>query len=196
MKRIILFCAAALLLTAAPLSSSIAQGQAPTRSTVIKVNVLSPFAATGSGFIEHAFGPHISGQVGAFITGVSVSGVRFDGYGFTPEVRYYVSDYKAAPAGLYLAGYGRILNYKLTVQDKDQGKEYKATYAPIGAGIAAGNQFIFNNGISVDIFLGAGINGGSLKVNSGTEEDFDTGFLNLLGSGFRLRPGLTVGYSF
>lgn len=195
MKRIILLLAAAFALAAAPLSETVAQAQASGK-TVLKINVLSPFVATGSGFIEHAFGPHVSGQFGAYITGASVSGVRFSGYGFTPEVRYYLSDYKPAPMGLYVAGYGRILNYELTGKDKDTGKEYKATYTPIGAGVAAGNQWIFNSGLTLDIFLGAGFNGGSLKINTGTEDDFDTGFLNLLGSGFRVRPGITVGYSF
>lgn len=195
MKNFILLSAAVLVMAVVPLSETFAQAQAPGR-TVLKVNVLSPFVATGSGFIEHAFGPHVSGQFGAFITGASVSGIKFRGYGFTPEVRYYLSDYKPAPVGFYVAGYGRILNYELTGRDKDTGKEYKATYAPIGAGVAAGNQWIFNSGLSVDIFMGAGFNGGSLKVNTGTENDFDTGFLNLLGSGFRVRPGLTVGYSF
>lgn len=195
MKRVILFSAVFLALAAAPLSETFAQAQAPGK-TVLKVNVLSPFVVTGSGFIEHAFGPHVSGQLGAYITGASISGIKFSGYGFTPEVRYYLSDYKPAPAGFYVAGYGRILNYELTGKDKDTGKAYKATYAPVGAGVAAGNQWIFNGGLSIDIFVGAGFNGGSLKINTGTEKDFDTGFLNLLGSGFRMRPGLTVGYSF
>ncbi|AKD02849.1 DUF3575 domain-containing protein [Pontibacter korlensis] len=171
------------------------QTEAPRRA-VIKANVLSPFALTASGFVEYAFAPQLSAQLGAFTTGVSIKDVDFSGYGFTPEVRYYLSETKQAPNGVYVAGYGRILNYKLTVDDEDAGKTYEATYSPVGAGVAAGNQWIFNSGISVDLFLGLGVNGGSLKVKSGTEDDFDLGFLNLVGSGVRIRPGLTVGYSF
>lgn len=180
-------------------SSAFAQvrRQAPApRRAVIKANVLSPFVLTASGFVEYAFAPQLSAQFGAFTTGASYKDVDFEGYGFTPEVRYYLSDTKQAPHGFYVAGYGRILNYKLTVkkEEEEEEKTYSATYAPVGAGIAAGNQFIFNSGISLDLFMGIGVNGGSLKVNSGTEEDFDLGFL--VGSGVRFRPGITVGYSF
>ncbi len=195
MKHSILMWGIVLAGVLAPWQEVFAQAKAP-RKTVLKINALSPVVATASGFLEHAFGPRISGQLGAFITGASVSGVKFSGYGFTPEVRYYFSEYKTAPAGLYVAGYGRILNYELTGKDSDSGKTYKATYAPVGAGVAAGGQFIFNKGFALDVFVGTGYNSGSLKINTGTEEDFDTGFLNLFGSGLRVRPGITAGYSF
>ncbi len=194
------------MLAAMPFSTLLAQRQVSrprpytqvqdSRTTVLKVNVPSIFALTGSGFIEHAFSPRISGQLGGYITGASLKGVKFSGYGITPEVRYYLSESSQAPNGFYVAGYGRILSYKLTVDDKVKEKQYKATYAPIGAGVAAGNQWIFGNGLAIDIFIGANYNVGSLKVNTGTEDDFDTGFLNLFGSGVRLRPGLAIGYSF
>ncbi|WP_162054034.1 DUF3575 domain-containing protein [Pontibacter pamirensis] len=174
-----------------------AAAPANNRNTVVKVNVLSPFVLTASGFVEHAFSPKISAQLGAFATGASVKDVEFRGYGFTPEVRYYFAE--QAPDGFYVAGYGRVLNYRLTVEDTERGETYEATYKPIGVGVAAGNQFIFNNGISLDLFFGIGVNGGSLNVKSGTNEDFDRGvldYLNILGSGVRFRPGLTVGYAF
>ncbi len=182
-------------LAAMPASAQRRTSTPPTRSTVLKVNVLSPFVLTASGFAEHAFSPTISAQLGAFTTGASIKGVDFKGYGFTPEIRYYISE--QAPSGFYVAGYGRVLNYKLTVEDKEKGETYEATYKPIGAGVAAGNQFIFNSGISLDLFLGVGVNGGSLNIKKGTNEDFDRGLLDyVLGSGVRFRPGLTVGYSF
>ncbi|MCX2740525.1 DUF3575 domain-containing protein [Pontibacter anaerobius] len=197
MKKITLLLSAIFLLAAVSTVSAQVRRQTETpRRVVLKANVLSPFALTASGFLEYAFAPHMSAQLGAFTTGASYKDVEFSGYGITPEVRYYLSDTKQAPKGVYVAGYGRILNYKLTVDDKEEGKTYEATYKPVGAGVAAGNQWIFNSGISVDIFMGLGVNGGSLKVNSGTEDDFDLGFLNLVGSGVRFRPGLTVGYSF
>lgn len=170
--------------------------QAPDRNTVIKINPLSLFALTGSAFIEHAVTPNISVQLGGFVTGVEISDVKFNGYGITPEVRYYFSEAKEAPAGPYVGGYGRILNYKLRVQDTDANTEYRATYAPIGVGAVVGNQWIFNSGFSLDVYVGGGFNGGKLEVNTGTEDDFDLGFLNLIGNGLRIRPGLTVGYSF
>jgi len=200
MKKITLLALVPLLLAlvaTAPASAQRRADAANNRNTVLKVNVLSPFVLTASGFVEHAFSPRISVQLGAFTTGASVKDVEFDGHGFTPEIRYYLAE--QAPDGFYIAGYGRILNYKLTVEDKEKGETYEATYKPVGAGVAAGNQFIFNNGISLDLFLGVGINGGSLNIKTGTNEDFDRGIidkLRILGSGFRVRPGLTVGYSF
>lgn len=200
MQKITLLALAPLLLAlvaTAPVSAQRRADAANNRNTVLKVNILSPFVLTASGFVEHAFSPRISAQLGAFTTGASVKDVEFDGHGFTPEIRYYLAE--QAPDGFYIAGYGRILNYKLTVEDKEKGETYEATYKPVGAGVAAGNQFIFNNGISLDLFLGVGVNGGSLDIKKGTNEDFDRGIidkLGILGSGFRVRPGLTVGYSF
>ncbi|ARS37081.1 DUF3575 domain-containing protein [Pontibacter actiniarum] len=196
MNRLTLLLSTVLALTASTAFAQVRRQAPAPRRAVIKANVLSPFVLTASGFVEYAFAPQVSAQFGAFTTGASYKDVSFEGYGFTPEVRYYLSDTKQAPNGFYVAGYGRILNYKLTVDDEEEGKTYKATYSPVGAGVAAGNQWIFNSGISLDLFLGVGVNGGSLKVNSGTEDDFDLGFLNLVGSGVRFRPGLTVGYSF
>jgi hypothetical protein len=198
MKNKIVYAIAAAALLFAPLQDVQAQAQQPKRA-VIKVNPLSAFALTGSGFLEYAVTDNVSAQLGAFTTGVSISNVKFRGYGFTPEVRYYFSENKVAPMGPYMAGYGRIQNFKLTVEKKDdEGRDYSATYAPIGAGVAIGNQWIFNSGFALDVFLGAGYNGGSLKVNVGTEQDFDTGIIGdmILGGGFGFRPGITLGYNF
>lgn len=180
MNRLTLLLSTVLALTASTAFAQVRRQAPAPRRAVIKANVLSPFVLTASGFVEYAFAPQVSAQFGAFTTGASYKDVSFEGYGFTPEVRYYLSDTKQAPNGFYVAGYGRILNYKLTVDDEEEGKTYKATYSPVGAGVAAGNQWIFNSGISLDLFLGVGVNGGSLKVNSGTEDDFDLGFLNLV----------------
>ena len=198
MKRFTFLLAAILFVSAlSSASAQVRRTQAePSPTVVVKANVLSPFVLTASGFVEVAFAPHMSAQLGAFTTGASYKDVKFSGHGFTPEVRYYFSETKEAPRGAYVAGYGRILDYKLTVDDEEEGKTYEASYKPIGAGVAIGNQWIFNSGISVDLFMGLGVNGGSLKVKSGTKDDFDLGFLNLVGSGVRFRPGLTVGYSF
>lgn len=198
MKNKILLIAATAALLFVPLQKTNAQAQQPKRA-VVKVNVLSPFALTGSGFLEFAVSDQMSAQLGAFTTGVSISNVKFRGYGFTPELRYYFSENKVAPAGPYVAGYGRIQNFKLTVDKKaEEGREYSATYAPVGLGAAIGNQWIFNSGITLDLFLGAGYNGGNLKVNVGTEQDFDAGILGdmILGGGFGIRPGIALGYNF
>lgn len=198
MKNKILLAFAAATLMVMPLQEAEAQAQQPKRA-VIKVNPLSAFALTGSGFLEYAITDNMSAQLGAFTTGVSISNVKFKGYGFTPEVRYYFSENKVAPMGPYVAGYGRIQNFKLTVEKKDEeGRDYSATYAPIGLGAAIGNQWIFNSGFTLDVFLGAGYNGGNLKVNVGTEEDFDAGILGdmIMGGGFAFRPGITLGYNF
>lgn len=196
-NRIILaFAAAALFFI--PSQQAHAQAQQPNRA-VIKVNPLSAFALTGSGFLEYAITDNLSAQLGASVSGISISDVKFRGYGFTPEVRYYFSENKAAPMGPYVAGYGRIRSFKLTMDKQDEeGRDYSATYKPIGAGVAIGNQWIFNSGFTFDVFLGAGYNGGNLKVNVGTEEDFDTGIIGdmLLGGGFSVRPGIAIGYNF
>lgn len=198
MKNSILLAFAAAALLFIPAEQAQAQAQQPKRA-VIKVNPISAFAATGSGFLEYAITDNLSAQLGASITGISVSDVKFRGYGFTPEVRYYFSENKVAPSGPYVAGYGRIRSFKLTAEKKDEeGRTYSATYKPAGAGVAIGNQWVFNSGFTFDMFLGAGYNGGNLKVNVGTEEDFDAGIIGdmLVGGGFSLRPGIAIGFNF
>ncbi|MBX0333731.1 DUF3575 domain-containing protein [Pontibacter sp. HSC-14F20] len=198
MKNSIILAFAAAALFFIPTQQAHAQAQQPKRA-VIKVNPLSAFALTGSGFLEYAITDNLSAQLGASLTGVSISNVKFRGYGFTPEVRYYFSENKVAPMGPYVAGYGRIRSFKLTAEKKDEeGRDYSATYKPVGAGVAIGNQWIFNSGLTLDVFMGAGYNGGNLKVNAGTEEDFDTGIIGdmLLGGGFSFRPGIAIGYNF
>ncbi|PKV67186.1 DUF3575 domain-containing protein [Pontibacter ramchanderi] len=198
MKNRILLAIAAAAFLSIPAQQAQAQAQQPKRG-VIKVNPLSALALTGSGFLEYAITDNLSAQLGASVTGVSVSNIKFRGYGFTPEIRYYFSENKVAPMGPYVAGYGRIRSFKLTAEKKDEeGRDYSATYKPVGAGVAIGNQWVFNSGFAFDVFLGAGYNGGNLKVNVGTEEDFDTGIIGdmLLGGGFSIRPGISIGYNF
>lgn len=180
----------ALCLFVAPASH--AQQRDPGR-TNIKLNVLSPFALTASGFVEHAISPRVSLQLNAFVTGVEISGTKFSGYGFTPELRYYLTEAKQAPVGFYVSGYGRIQHFDLTADNPDDnGQDYSATYTPIGLGVATGGQWVFNSGFVVDAFFGIGYNSGSVDVQAGDKGAFDVGFVDGVG----LRPGVLIGYNF
>ena len=180
---------------------------------VVKINVLSPFALTLSGFYERALTPHLSVQLGAFRGGVKYRDNYLRGYGFTPEVRYYFSDARAAPRGFYVGPFLRYQRFRLRLDEMtltgDAARAYKRTQGeanpdetPInvrpagrlttwGGGAVVGYQAVFNP-VTLDVFVGPGYASRNFQLSSGRERDFDYDFLGGLG----LRFGVAVGVAF
>jgi hypothetical protein len=154
---------------------------------VVKVNIFSPLVRTGSLFYERALSENKSLQLGVFFTGMKLDNTRFSGYGITPEFRYYLSS-TDAPKGVYLGSYLRFQSFSL----KDETSSAKGTHTSLGGGLLIGRQWIFKDKISLDAFIGPGYNGGKTEVESGENQEFETGAI----SGFTVRPGLTLGYKF
>ncbi|MFC6996594.1 DUF3575 domain-containing protein [Rufibacter roseus] len=158
---------------------------ASAQQVTIKANILSPVVKTGSFFAEYAVSPNLSAQLGYFQSGIKIKETSFDGFGLTPEVRYFFSG--QAPSGLYGAGYVRYQNFDLTRQDTQS----KGSLTSFGAGGLLGYQLIIGKHFVIDAFAGPGFN--AANVNGGnSEKDFNLGTF----SGFSPRGGLSVGIAF
>ncbi len=157
------------------------------QNNVVKINILSPVVKTLSLFYENAFADNKSAQLGFFYTGASISDTKFTGFGITPEMRFYLSS-TSAPEGFFVAPYLRYQNFNLTEEITDS----KATLSNFGGGLLIGKQWVFNEKITTEFFLGPNYVNGSVKVESGSEDDFSTGILD----GFGIRFGLTIGLGF
>lgn len=165
------------------------EGEAPPKN-LIKVNLLSPVVRTGSFFYERVLNEKSSLQLGFFYTGTSFSGTQFRGIGLTPEYRFYLSESKQAPAGFFVAPFARYQNLKLS--DKDDAN-ISATYSSFGGGVCVGNQWLFKNQVSLELFGGPSFNATSFKGNNGaTRDNF---FLGNLGY-FSFRFGIALGFAF
>jgi hypothetical protein len=164
-------------------------------ANAFKVNMFSPIVKTGSFFFEHQLNEKASLQLGVFYTGFKVVDTKFSGYGITPEYRLYPSE--NAISGFYVAPFVRYQSFSLEVKDgymNDDGvtEDAKATFSSFGGGIVVGRQWLFGEFITFDMFIGPQLNGGSLKVKSGDENDFELGSF----SGFGIRLGVTLGVAF
>ena len=179
-----------LLLAGISVQAMAQSDNAQTPKNLIKVNLLSPVVRTGSFFYERILNEKSSLQLGLFYTGTSFAGTRFRGIGITPEYRFYLSESKQAPAGFFVAPFVRYQNLKLT--DKDD-TNISAGYSSFGGGVCVGNQWLFKNQVSIELFGGPSFNATSFRGNNGaTKDDF---FLGNLGY-FSLRFGVALGFAF
>lgn len=100
----------------------------------------------------------------------------FNGWGLTPEVRYYFLPGQTAPNGLYAAAYLRIWRYNANMaafyknpdQNIDTQLEARVSYYAVRPGLQIGYNWIINQHFSLDGFVGAnyGVNGASLMLKS------------------------------
>jgi hypothetical protein len=157
------------------------------KQNVIKANLFSPLVRTGSFFYERVLNEDMSLQLGFFYSGASISDTKFRGFGVTPEFRYYLSESKPAPSGIFIAPYLRYQNFDLSVE----GDTGSATYSAMGGGMLVGAQRLLKNVISIEAFLGPSYSTGNIKLSDGANNNFDTGFFD----GFGVRFGFTVGYA-
>ncbi len=161
----------------------------------VKVNLFSFLVSTFSGFYEHAFNDATSVQMGFYYTGFKVGETKWRGFGITPEFRYYPNE--EAPAGFFLAPYIRYQSMTLSVPTVDaNGNEVDAegTFSSFGGGLLIGRQWVFNDIITLESFIGPNYSAGSINVDTDSvEEDvFETGVFD----GFGVRIGMSLGVAF
>lgn len=178
MKKIVL-----LLTTALLVNFSV---HAQSKSSVIKINILSPVVRTLSAFYEKPLSETSSFQLGLQYTGARLVGIRYSGFAITPEYRFYLSKTTDAPNGFYVAPFLRYQN--LTVRDVDlttSGTDAKLN--TFGGGVLVGRQWLFgrSENVALDLFIGPSYNAGSVN---GDDIDVSSGF-----NGFGLRFGLALG---
>lgn len=157
-------------------------------SNIFKMNLFSPLVRTGSFFYERVLNEEISLQFGVFYTGASVFNTKFRGLGLTPELRYYLSESRPAPAGVYVAPYARYQSFSITSEEFETSE---AKWSGIGGGLLVGYQTMLKK-ITLEGFIGPSYTSGDIKITSGDEEDFDISFFD----GFGVRFGFTVGLAF
>ncbi|WMJ71707.1 DUF3575 domain-containing protein [Cytophagaceae bacterium ABcell3] len=163
----------------------------PERRNTVKFNTLSPFVSSISGFYERGITTNMSAQIGLFYTGYSLTGSSWRGYGITPEFRYYLTSEETYNEGLYVAPFFRY--QQLEVTRHIQEANISSLMNTFGGGVVGGYQFKIADRFALDAFLGPAIDIGTFRYEEGMENvEFDGGPF----SGFNLRVGLSVGYSF
>ena len=157
------------------------------QQNVIKINILAPIVKTFNVQYERALNDNSSLQLGFFYTGFSSGDTKFSGFGITPEYRFYLSE-TAAPKGVYIAPFFRYQSFII----KDVETNSEGDFSALGGGVIIGKQWIFKEKISLDMFLGPAYYSGTVDVESGDEDDFETGAFD----GFGLRAGICFGFRF
>lgn len=165
-----------------------ASAQSEMRTNAIKLNPLSLAFLTGNISYEKAVSKTSSVQLGVFYSGVNFSGLKYSGFGLTPEYRIYFGGGKQALNGVYAAPFVRYQNFTLEDTEIDN----KTTFTTIGGGATIGWQKMWNSGFVLNLFAGPSYNSAKFK-NESDEEEFDIkgGF-----TGFGIRTGLTIGFGF
>lgn len=177
-----------LLLAALLIAAFCTQAQDKGASNAVKINPLSLIFATGNVAYERATAPNQSFQLGVFYSGLSIGGVKYTGFGVTPEYRFYIGGQKVAMNGVYVAPFARYQNY--TLKD-DQGD--KATLSTFGGGATIGWEKAWSSGFVLDLFAGPSYNSGTVKDSDGGDATFS---VNAGISGFTVRTGITIGFAF
>ena len=170
-------------------SFSIAKAQEErVHKNALKINPLSLFALTGNVSYERAISRNKTFQLGAFYSGVRLSDLKYNGYGFTPELRFYFAAGKEAFNGLYAAPFARYQSINLMLKETGD----RATFDAIGGGAIIGWEKMWNGAFTLDVFAGPAYYDGKLKANI-DEDEFNTG---LLGNRFTVRAGMAIGWGF
>ena len=154
----------------------------------IKTDLFSPIIRTFAIKFERAFTEDISGQLGFFYTGYNDrdSETTLNGFGITPEFRFYLSD-SPAPSGTYLAPNIRYMS--LTAVDPLVNEE--ATLTSIGFAINLGKQVLLKDIVLIDAWVGPSYNFRSVEDPTG---DVDIGISEV--NGFGIRLGIAIGLAF
>ncbi len=166
-----------------------AQAQEAGRSNAIKLNPLSLAFATGNVSYERAMSATTSLQLGGFYSGFSAAGLKYSGWGVTPEFRMYFAGQKQALNGVYAAPFVRYQSFNL--QDKVD-NSLNTTFSTMGGGAIIGWQKMWGSGFVLDLFAGPAYNKAKFK-NEGDEESFN---VSAGVSGFGVRAGISLGFGF
>ncbi len=147
---------------------------------ILKTNLLGMFTL----FYEHPVSEKITFQVGLQYNPESLPKKDFFVASIAPEMRYYFLQNKRFPGGLFLGPY---LKFQYTdVKDADKTANIRA----FAGGLNFGYQYIFKNGITTEVFAGAGCN--IMKdIITDFPVDFPESDFN-----YDIRLGIGFGYAF
>ena len=158
------------------------------KRNVIKTNLFSPIIRTGHLLYERALNDDMSLQLGFFYTGYTEkeTNAKLNGWGITPEFRFYLSENKPAPAGIYLAATGRYNTFKVSDDANNE-----AELSAFGFSVNFGTQMVLKDIVAIDAFIGPSYNFRDYKETTGTVESPIQE-----ANGFGIRVGLCIGLVF
>ncbi|MCX7696339.1 MAG: DUF3575 domain-containing protein [Bacteroidales bacterium] len=180
--------------------------QAFPQENVVKVNTLSLLISTFSSFYERKLTDLHSAQIGfyfttysSYLTGSQDS--RYTGFGLTPEFRYYFNkvfeDYYVAPFIRYQNWSVRdvyIQDDPSTPQVDEKTFEARVILQMFGGGILIGKEYIINERIVADFFIGPAYYTSSQKVINSGSSDYE--YNGIVFDGFSIRFGTCIGFAF
>jgi len=158
-----------------------------TPKNAIKINPASVLLSTGNVSYERAITSNQSAQLGVFYSGLGLGDFKYEGFGITPEYRFYFGGQKQALNGGYVAPFARYQQFSIS----DKNSSSKGKFETIGGGVILGWEKSYKSGFVLDLFAGPSYN--SMKFKSGDENNFDIkGGIKGLG----LRAGVSLGFNF
>lgn len=153
----------------------------------LKLNPVSVLVKTGNVSYERAITKNQSAQLGVFYSGLGLGDFKYEGFGLTPEYRFYIGGNKEVLNGGYVAPFARYQQFEIG----DKTSDAKAKFETMGGGFVLGWAKTSKSGFVFDIFAGPSYN--NIKFKSGQESDFDIqGGIK----GFGLRTGVSIGFTF
>lgn len=162
------------------------------KQNIIKTNLLSPIVGTYHLNYERVISKRGSLQIGTFYTNRNIpigTSTNYEGFGITPEYRFYLSAIDQAPKGFYIAPSFRYQHLNLTAY-AGAGKQIGNSNL-YSVGLTVGKQWIFGDLIALDIFIGPAFNSYSYS-NRPVEESS----IKIFSNNFGFRAGLTLGVAF
>lgn len=143
---------------------------------VVKLNPLGLLFGSANASFEHALNEKSSFQINANFGGLKVGSVKYTAIGGGVDYRAYFSKDKTAPMGFYASPGAGFYSQKVDNGMGDSGS---------GSGFVikgvVGNQWIWDSGFALDVFVGVNYYaGGKVKLN-GTEYAKFSGVLPALG---------------
>jgi hypothetical protein len=154
----------------------------------LKMNPVSVLVKTGNISYERAINKSQSAQLGAFYSNIGLGSLKYQGFGITPEYRFYInSNEQKVMNGGYVAPFLRYQQFSLSEKESTN----KARFETFGGGVVMGWEKRFPSGFVVDLFAGPSYN--HVQFKSGDESDF-----SIKGGmkGFGLRTGISLGFTF
>lgn len=174
----------------------------------IKTNIFGAFVGQYQLAYERALNENLSAQLSVGLISrtwessasagsfTSSTEQKDGGFLVIPEVRYYFTE---GLKGFYGSAFARYRTGTTTVTTTfdDSSSETEYTRNAVGGGLLVGYQFLFNDRIALDIFIGPQFKSVSSEVSSNDDED-DTTTVELEGesSGAGVRFGVNFGVAF
>lgn len=117
-----------------------------------------------------------------------LSGIKFSGSSFTPELRFYPHVLKDAPSGLYIAVYMKYSKYSLDAtvpftaeykspidptktESKTLNPSISGSFSGIGGGLMIGKQMVIGGHFVIDLFIMGGHFGSGANISASTPTD-------------------------